>query len=194
MLGSARGFMVIGVMKKTLLTIALLGAAQITFAATPSKKGDDPVAMTKWSLESSLKDPSSVQYKNVGIITKKAGTKTVCGEYNAKNSYGGYVGFKRFLAPASNFFLLEANVDTETWIKLCMTDENEAMFNAARASVAAKAAAEKEELRTTRRENIERTCAEKRQAIDEVGGPDVQAKKDGLAQSCADLITKSNAN
>jgi len=180
-------------MKHPLVTIALLAIAQIAVAAPP-KKGDDPVAMTKWSLEVHLKDPSSVQYKNVGIITKKAGTKTVCGEFNAKNSYGGYVGFKYFLAPANNSFLLNTDVDMETWVKLCMTDENEAKVNALRASVDAKAAAEKDEMRRVRRENIERNCAEKRQAIEDAGGPDMQAKEDELAQSCANLIKKSDAN
>jgi hypothetical protein len=56
------------------------------------------------------------------------------------------------------------------------------------------AAAEKDEMRRVRRENIERNCAEKRQAIEEAGGPDMQAKEDELAQSCANLIKKSDAN
>lgn len=41
----------------------------------------------------SLKDPSSAQFKNVR--TSKDGW-VLCGELNAKNSYGGYTGFKRF--------------------------------------------------------------------------------------------------
>lgn len=38
-----------------------------------------------------LKDPSSAQFRNVRI---KGGH--VCGEVNAKNAMGGYVGFQRF--------------------------------------------------------------------------------------------------
>ena len=38
-----------------------------------------------------LKDPSSVQLQ---VVTSKPGV--ICGRYNAKNSYGAYVGFKSF--------------------------------------------------------------------------------------------------
>jgi len=183
-------------MKKTLLAIALLA---VTYGASSAPPKDvlsdkDIVELTKHSLESELKDPSSVQFRNVTIVRKKSGSKSVCGEYNAKNSYGGYVGFKRFVALNSNPFLVKTDVDDENWIMLCMTDEQEGRLNAAKGRFAAKQEADKAEVRQTRRENIERNCAEKRQAIEETGGPDVQAKKDELAQSCADLIRKSNAN
>ncbi|KQQ77226.1 hypothetical protein [Acinetobacter sp. Leaf130] len=42
---------------------------------------------TKEIVLNSLKDPSSAQFQNV---------KGYCGEVNAKNSYGGYIGFRRF--------------------------------------------------------------------------------------------------
>jgi len=53
----------------------------------------------KRALERHLKDPDSVQYRDVQAF--KGGV--VCGEYNAKNSLGGYVGYSRFIynAPRS---------------------------------------------------------------------------------------------
>lgn len=45
------------------------------------------------SVKSSLKDPDSAQFQNV---------KGYCGEVNAKNSYGGYTGFKRFISVDGN--------------------------------------------------------------------------------------------
>lgn len=39
-----------------------------------------------------LKDPNSAQFKNVFVSS----AKNVCGEMNAKNSYGGYNGFSLF--------------------------------------------------------------------------------------------------
>ena len=42
---------------------------------------------TKDAAKESLKDPESTKFRNV---------KKYCGEVNAKNSYGGYTGFKRF--------------------------------------------------------------------------------------------------
>ena len=44
-----------------------------------------------------LKDPGSAQFRNVRLVQHPKG-KVVCGEMNAKNSYGGYVGFKVFAA------------------------------------------------------------------------------------------------
>lgn len=57
-------------------------------------KGSDPdTDFAKRSLESSLVDPSSVQYQDVRRYTDG----TVCGKYNAKNSMGGYTGFETFI-------------------------------------------------------------------------------------------------
>jgi hypothetical protein len=44
-----------------------------------------------------LKDPASAQFRNVRVVDHAKG-KVVCGEVNAKNSYGGYVGFTLFVA------------------------------------------------------------------------------------------------
>lgn len=52
------------------------------------------------SVANSLKDPSSAQFRNVRIASYKGGS-VVCGEVNGKNSYGGYVGFRPFVAGIS---------------------------------------------------------------------------------------------
>ncbi len=53
-----------------------------------------------------LKDPDSVQLKNVQVFTEtmkhKSGAEGIiqyilCGDLNAKNSYGGYVGYRSFI-------------------------------------------------------------------------------------------------
>ena|SRR6185503_9265874 len=43
-----------------------------------------------------LNDPRSAQFQNERSLTNKNGNKVVCGEVNAKNGFGGYVGFTRF--------------------------------------------------------------------------------------------------
>jgi hypothetical protein len=48
----------------------------------------------KRAIEKDLKDPSSVQYRN---MKKDNYGVQVCGEFNSKNSMGGYVGFKPFI-------------------------------------------------------------------------------------------------
>ncbi|MGY8590652.1 hypothetical protein QRO08_15945 [Paracidovorax citrulli] len=46
----------------------------------------------------SLKDPDSAKFRNIKLAkTDTAGAWVMCGEVNAKNSYGGYAGFGRFM-------------------------------------------------------------------------------------------------
>ena len=49
------------------------------------------------SVKEIMKDPDSVKFKDVEYKNYNDG-KIVCGQVNAKNSYGGYTGFKRFIA------------------------------------------------------------------------------------------------
>jgi hypothetical protein len=51
-----------------------------------------------------LKDPDSARFRN---------QKSVCGEVNAKNSYGGYVGFRRFIAVGKGVMLEKAIDDLD---------------------------------------------------------------------------------
>ena len=67
------------------------------FVATAALAQDEQVLIetTKQAVAGAMKDPSSVQFQNLTVLNGGK-TRAVCGEYNAKNSYGGYVGFKRF--------------------------------------------------------------------------------------------------
>lgn len=48
-------------------------------------------------ISSGMKDPSSVQFKGVYLQPNAVeGTSKVCGELNAKNSYGAYTGYEKF--------------------------------------------------------------------------------------------------
>lgn len=51
---------------------------------------------TKGLLVGKLKDPDSALFRNIKVVTRPDG-KLVCGEINAKNSLGGYVGYKPFI-------------------------------------------------------------------------------------------------
>uniref|UniRef100_UPI001F4D9EC7 hypothetical protein n=1 Tax=Rosenbergiella australiborealis TaxID=1544696 RepID=UPI001F4D9EC7 len=52
------------------------------------------------SIASGLKDPDSAEFRNVEVRNIKASGLSksgyVCGEVNAKNAFGAYVGFSRF--------------------------------------------------------------------------------------------------
>ncbi|WP_070401292.1 hypothetical protein [Hydrogenophaga sp. PML113] len=57
------------------------------------------IADTQRLVSDRLKDPGSAQFRNVRVQQYLQGPlKIICGEINAKNSYGGYVGFRQFAA------------------------------------------------------------------------------------------------
>ena len=62
-----------------------------------SGTSDQAIESAKKSVASSLKDPTSAQFRNVRLVPYVNG-KVVCGEVNGKNSYGGYSGFTAFVS------------------------------------------------------------------------------------------------
>jgi hypothetical protein len=50
----------------------------------------------KVAIAREMKDPDSVQFRNVRVV-HLGSLKNVCGEVNAKNSYGAYIGFSQFI-------------------------------------------------------------------------------------------------
>lgn len=50
----------------------------------------------KQKMEGTLIDPKSAIYYWSNEFTKKDGVRIICGEINSKNSYGGYVGRRKF--------------------------------------------------------------------------------------------------
>ena len=63
-----------------------------------------------------LKDPASAEFRN---------QRGFCGEVNSKNSFGGYVGFKRFIAATKDMVVFEKDGRLTTsefeqaWAKHC---------------------------------------------------------------------------
>ena len=49
------------------------------------------------AIQSKLRDPESAQFRNERISS----TGVLCGEVNAKNGMGGYVGFRKFFSHSS---------------------------------------------------------------------------------------------
>jgi hypothetical protein len=54
--------------------------------------GESDIDRARKLISAQLKDPSSAQYRNEW--SKDGGW--VCGEVNAKNSFGGYIGFRHY--------------------------------------------------------------------------------------------------
>lgn len=56
------------------------------------------LAAAKAALEDKLKDPDSLRMRKMMVkVDANNNPTTMCGEANAKNSYGGYVGYATFI-------------------------------------------------------------------------------------------------
>jgi hypothetical protein len=72
---------------------ALLSGCDMIFGP-----GGPEIKQAEKMVASTLKDPSSAQFKNVAFHPADGrNPESVCGEINGKNSYGGYEGFSRFV-------------------------------------------------------------------------------------------------
>lgn len=79
----------------------------------------------KEAIASRLKDPNSVKFQGVYFSHPAGFPPLVCGQVNAKNSFGGYSGFQRFIsASTSELSFLESDMEKrefeKTWAKLCL--------------------------------------------------------------------------
>lgn len=50
------------------------------------------------NLKRGLKDGDSATFRDEFVSELEGGAQMLCGEVNSKNSFGGYTGFKRFIA------------------------------------------------------------------------------------------------
>ncbi len=77
------------------------------------------VVMGEQYVRARLKDPNSAEFRNQ-FIGKKG---LPCGEVNAKNSFGGFIGFKRFIVVSKEMTVMEADMkegEFETsWSQIC---------------------------------------------------------------------------
>jgi hypothetical protein len=66
-----------------------------------------------------LKDPDSAKFRNIRLVdgrdAKTPGEGIYCGEVNAKNEFGGYVGFMPFIAAivGDGVFVIQLAVDAK---------------------------------------------------------------------------------
>lgn len=85
---------------RLLIAIASFAAfANISAICAPAKKSQasETIKAAVKTMADRMKDPGSVQFKDVVFVEE---TQAVCGRFNAKNSYGAYVGFEFFTVGA----------------------------------------------------------------------------------------------
>lgn len=84
----------------------ILAVLTVVFSAVSTATLSEPadsqsiaIREAKAYFENTLKDPDSATYSDLVVFNNSAGGTNgyvVCGKINAKNSYGGYVGFRPF--------------------------------------------------------------------------------------------------
>ena len=87
-------------MKNTwLVAVALAGL----LAACAGNEQSASFEKAKAGIASQLKDPSSAQFRGMKARRTDKGAVVVCGEVNAKNGFGGYIGFTPFIWQEGSF-------------------------------------------------------------------------------------------
>lgn len=80
------------------------------------------VAQAKDGIRRKMKDPDSARFEGV-FFSASGVTPVACGRVNAKNSFGGYGGFQRFIAAGDIIGILEEETAqgqfSKDWARLC---------------------------------------------------------------------------
>lgn len=89
-----------GMLKKTLIVTTTIAAALMLSGCKPSD--EKAIELAHKEMADTMKDPTSVMFRNdkfVGRVDHDDGKVTgyVCGELNAKNAFGAYVGFTSYV-------------------------------------------------------------------------------------------------
>jgi hypothetical protein len=98
------------------MRLFLLTASIASTATAGPKSSVQPawVKAAKARIEVQLVDPGSVQYRRLWVAehTTDSGRELVlCGELNAKNSFGGYAGFRPFISTLGSMVYMGDQID-----------------------------------------------------------------------------------
>lgn len=112
-------------MKKIFAFMFLLCFA--TNHSTCNASGADVIVSTKKALSDRMKDPDSIKFKNVFSSYTDKGGYVACGQLNSKNSFGAYMGFKRFIGNGKTTFIEGIDKSNpefpKLWAMLCLNKE-----------------------------------------------------------------------
>lgn len=105
--------------------LAAASGLALTFAAAaqepPKATQAELLERAKALVAYDLKDPESARFRNLQVFHTSTGARAVCGEFNAKNSYGAYTGYKKFAAAKSVVFTSEDTTWSVLYPALCKT-------------------------------------------------------------------------
>ena len=82
--------------------------------------GSETIIAAKRAVKNELKDPDSAQFKDVRANYTEEFNVVACGQVNAKNEFGGYTGFRRFVSSGQSVILEGRDNITDAWSKACL--------------------------------------------------------------------------
>lgn len=104
------------------VALALLACATACGKTAAQKQQEEAATLTVLGekyVREKIRDPGSAQFRNQFI--GKGGAP--CGEVNAKDAFGAYIGFQRYISVARELTLLAQDVAPadfeESWRELC---------------------------------------------------------------------------
>jgi len=104
------------------ITMALMLALAACGKTAAQKQQEDATTLTQLGekyVKEKILEPSKAQFRNQFI--GKGGAP--CGEVNAKDAFGGYIGFQRYISVARDLTLLSQDVSPAEfdaqWQQLC---------------------------------------------------------------------------
>jgi hypothetical protein len=84
---------------KSLFLLAIIGALAGCTAAgnyAPTATTEQDNQMVQKAFRARLADPEGVQLRNVQTFVNPGNVRMTCGMVNAKNAFGGYIGYQTF--------------------------------------------------------------------------------------------------
>lgn len=94
-------------MSKSVLAILLVSASALMLTGCGKSKLVLREETLKNRVATTLNDPQSAQFRNIKL---SADEKFLCGEINAKNQLGGYVGFRPFAVSDDFDYIADENL------------------------------------------------------------------------------------
>jgi hypothetical protein len=82
--------------------------------------GAETVVAAERAVRGELKDPDAAQFKDVRANHTEQFGVVACGRVNAKNEFGGYTGFRRFVFGDGRVILEGRDNVADAWTEACL--------------------------------------------------------------------------
>lgn len=92
---------------KSVMLIGMFSVFSVSAIAS-----DELITVAKASISYDMKDPESSKFRDIKINKTRGGADILCGQVNAKNSYGAYTGFTDFYYLNTDFKAIRPKDDS----------------------------------------------------------------------------------